>query len=385
MHFAFTCTCTCIIVMVFLLLSYDIYYFSSQGANIKDKFSSLQTSLHISSLLVSSGYLWVGTSLGAVLVYRIPYLHGLPMTTGKPFLAGDGHTDAVRVLMEVHTTLDIPSSRFDQFVSDEKIRKIGSFHVSPKTKSKSSAHVVGKEASDDSKEEERHGLNYSMKIDQSALPIVSDLIKRLERPKGMGRFSPLLTKTRRAPVPKPKVKLKNQLTKSAPSIAITSDSSSTPKPDEQHQITVSQSDDTVDTPVVSKEPVVVDTSVKTVVSDYETPLELHLYDEVPKDDDEGESGLESKSDPDLSRKRYEGSNLLSLGEGLYDDFKYSTISIQIPGLEDRVSSPNQGHIFILTGGRGVVNFRPNVEQISTILNPQNQDLAASSIAFQIPK
>ncbi len=325
-------------------------------------------------------------------MYRIPYLHGLPMTTGKPFLAGDGHTDAVRVLMEVHTTLDMPSSRFDQFVSDEKIRKIGSFHVSPKARSKSPTIVIPEnEATDDSKEEERHGLNYSMKIDQSALPIVSDLIKRLERPKGMGRFSPLLTK-KRAPstsVMKPKVKPKKRLTSSAPSIGITSDSS-TPKPDEQHQdqAAITRSDDisSADTPVVvSKEPVVVDTSVKTAVSDYEMPLGVHLYDEVPKDDDEGESGLESKSDPDLSLKRYEGSNLLSLGEGLYDDFKYSTISIQIPGHENRVSSPNQGHVFILTGGRGVVNFRPNFEQISTILNPQNQDLAASSIAFQIPK
>ena len=99
-------------------------------ANIQDKFDSLSV-LHITSLMASSGYLWIGLSGGAVLIYRIPHFeHGLPLINGKPFLASDGHKGSVRVLAAVQTKLDMPSGRFDQFISEEKERMIGYFNSS---------------------------------------------------------------------------------------------------------------------------------------------------------------------------------------------------------------------------------------------------------------
>ena len=64
--------------------------------------------------------MWVGTSVGAILVYRIPHLNGLPIVNGKPILASDGHRGPVRVILRIRTKLDISTARFDQFISDEE-------------------------------------------------------------------------------------------------------------------------------------------------------------------------------------------------------------------------------------------------------------------------
>ena len=68
------------------------------------------------------GYLWVGTSTGATLVYRTPYLETVPIVTGKPYLATDAHRSAVRVLLTTHTMATLTSSRLSQFISDEQER-----------------------------------------------------------------------------------------------------------------------------------------------------------------------------------------------------------------------------------------------------------------------
>ena len=76
--------------------------------------------LHITSLLLSNGYLWIGTSAGAIMVYRTPYRKTVPITTGKPYMALHGHTGGVRVLISTQTTGTLLGSRFDQFVSEEQ-------------------------------------------------------------------------------------------------------------------------------------------------------------------------------------------------------------------------------------------------------------------------
>ena len=68
------------------------------------------------------GYLWIGTSAGAVLVYRTPYLKTIPIVTGKPYLATYGHGSGVRVLITTHTQGTLTSSRLNQFISEEQER-----------------------------------------------------------------------------------------------------------------------------------------------------------------------------------------------------------------------------------------------------------------------
>ena len=76
----------------------------------------------MTALMAASGFLWIGTSIGLILIYRIPHLEGIPIISGKPYLAMDGHKGAVRVLLPVKTKATISSSRVDQFLSDEQRR-----------------------------------------------------------------------------------------------------------------------------------------------------------------------------------------------------------------------------------------------------------------------
>ena len=91
--------------------------------NLEPKLPKLDT-LHITALMASSGYLWVGTSIGAILVYTMPHLEGVPLVTGKPYLAMDAHREAVRVLLTVKTMATVSSTRVSQFIYDEQARNI---------------------------------------------------------------------------------------------------------------------------------------------------------------------------------------------------------------------------------------------------------------------
>ena len=352
----------------------------------------------------------------------MPYLHGLPMTTGKPYLASDGHTDAVRVLVDVHSSLDIPSARFDQFISDEKVRKIGSFYKREKNGQQPLEEMEEdkeeEESVEEQKDKEKTGLSCSMKIDKSALPIVSDIIKRLEKPKGLRALSPLINRQKPVFSPKPKVKPKPlrktikqspvaPLVTDSPVAPLVTDSTSTLEQDREeseagtttptntedpsqllsltealHSLSVNDTNPSYDqVPLKDGEKMPDKVLSKNPVSDYETPVKTHAYNGVPV-----ETGLESTSDPEISLQRYEGDSPVSLGEGLYDNCKISTLAMSIPGRDNFVNDVNDGHVFVLTGGRGLVNFRPNDESSrSIILSLRKQDVAANSIAFQIPK
>ena len=153
--------------------------------------------------MASSGYLWIGLSGGAVLIYRIPHFeHGLPFINGKPFLASDGHKGSVRVLAAVQTKLDMPSGRFDQFISEEKERMIGYFN-SPSSKSQNPTPTP------QPLEEHRlkNSLEVSVQIDKEALPGVSDIIKRLESQRSNAKVCPIKKQVAKQGFsPKPKTK-----------------------------------------------------------------------------------------------------------------------------------------------------------------------------------
>ncbi len=87
-----------------------------------DKLSNLDR-LHITALMASDGYMWIGTSIGAILIYRIPQIGGVPLVEGNPYLAMDSHKEAVRVLLTVKTVATVSSSRVSQFISDEDSRE----------------------------------------------------------------------------------------------------------------------------------------------------------------------------------------------------------------------------------------------------------------------
>ena len=66
----------------------------------------------------------MGTSIGAILVYAMPHLEGVPLVTGKPYLAMDAHREAVRVLLTVKTMATVSSTRVSQFIYDKQARNI---------------------------------------------------------------------------------------------------------------------------------------------------------------------------------------------------------------------------------------------------------------------
>ena len=58
--------------------------------------------------------------MGTILLYQLPQAYGIPVVSGKPYMATKGHSDAARVIVPVSVvTAGIASSRFSQFASDE--------------------------------------------------------------------------------------------------------------------------------------------------------------------------------------------------------------------------------------------------------------------------
>ena len=79
---------------------------------------------HISSILATKGLLWLGTSLGITLVYRIPCLEGIPLISGRPYLAYDAHQDSIRVLLSMTVTSRPMKQRIGSRVLREHVRKM---------------------------------------------------------------------------------------------------------------------------------------------------------------------------------------------------------------------------------------------------------------------
>lgn len=79
---------------------------------------------HISNILATKGLLWLGTSLGITLIYRIPCLEGVPLISGRPYLAYDAHQDSVRVLLPLTVTARSTRQRIGSRVLREHVRKM---------------------------------------------------------------------------------------------------------------------------------------------------------------------------------------------------------------------------------------------------------------------
>ena len=79
---------------------------------------------HISSILATKGLLWLGTSLGITLVYRIPCLEGVPLISGRPYLAYDAHQDSIRVLLSMTVSSRPVKQCIGSRVLREHVRKM---------------------------------------------------------------------------------------------------------------------------------------------------------------------------------------------------------------------------------------------------------------------
>ena len=79
---------------------------------------------HISSILATKGLLWLGTSLGITLIYRIPCLEGVPLISGQPYLAHDADQDSVHVLLQLTVTPRPTKLRIGSRVLREHVLKI---------------------------------------------------------------------------------------------------------------------------------------------------------------------------------------------------------------------------------------------------------------------
>jgi len=79
---------------------------------------------HISNILATKGLLWLGTSLGVTLVYRIPCLEGVPLISGRPYLAYDAHQDNVRILLNVTVTSRPVKKRIGSYMLREHVHKM---------------------------------------------------------------------------------------------------------------------------------------------------------------------------------------------------------------------------------------------------------------------
>ncbi len=84
-------------------------YFPS-GRDLLDR-CPVSDHVYVTTLLVLPGYFWVGTSVGIIMVYRIPLIEGVPIITAKPYLAMDGHKGQVQydssVLVVITITVHI--------------------------------------------------------------------------------------------------------------------------------------------------------------------------------------------------------------------------------------------------------------------------------------
>lgn len=169
-------------------------FLSTPDANIEDKLNS-HANIHITSLLVESGFLWTGTSSGATLIYRIPPLNGLPILNSRPFLAGDGHNGTVRVLVSVQTQIDKTSARFEEFMKEERERNIAGSYNKPEANTTRTLTSAAQPAPASLTE-----------IDRTALPRVEQVIKKLELGKEFLKSEKEALPQPQRPTPKPRLK-----------------------------------------------------------------------------------------------------------------------------------------------------------------------------------
>ena len=79
---------------------------------------------HISEILATKGLLWLGTSLGITLVYCIPYLEGVPLISGHPYLVYDTHQDNVHILLNMIVTSRPVKKRIGNYILREHVHKM---------------------------------------------------------------------------------------------------------------------------------------------------------------------------------------------------------------------------------------------------------------------
>ena len=331
--------------------------------------------------MASRGYLWVGMSVGTILVYQIPHLNGLPLVSGKPFLASDGHTGPVQVLLRIKTKLDISTARFDQFVSDEE-------RMNAQATLPQSGHAPAMALPPESREEcldphssaQEPQSRYSpTPVDETRPPPVRQIIQQLEARKG--------------DIVHPK----------NPHLVIAKPTPSTQPDQDVKERAAAENDQMVEEEGrgggrggggggegegggeegegggYEDARLILDAHPQMELTDDDDPR----YDKVPMEDldlllyDGGvqppRPRLESEVQIDPSRYEVSQTVMESGYSGLY------TLGNEDP-LEQsmQVSNQMEGSVFVLTGGTGLVSFRQRESaSLSPLIQPQAQNIALS--------
>ena len=269
------------------VFNYNFAFLSTLDANIEEKFNP-HDNIHITSLLVESGFLWIGTSSGATLIYRIPPLNGLPILNSRPFLAGDGHSGAVRVLVSVQTQIDKTSARFEEFIKEERERNIAGSYNTPEANATKTLTSAAQPTPTPAAE-----------IDSSALPRVEQVIKKLELGKEFLKSEKEALPQPQRPVPKPRLK---KMKKKAAALEATKKSKETKEKVQEAKKNESAAPSVVPTslPLV---PVTEFSSDSTVVS----PVAVTITDfEGQKETEKAEAKIEDDHIYEIPQKPPEG-------------------------------------------------------------------------------
>ena len=79
----------------------------------------------VTALLVTPGFLWVGTSFGLILVYPLPKLQGVPRVVGRACVAFHAHCGPVRSLLAVPEGTFQPQTAVD----DNLTSSVSGIHI----------------------------------------------------------------------------------------------------------------------------------------------------------------------------------------------------------------------------------------------------------------
>jgi hypothetical protein len=394
-------------------------------ANISNKFDSL-SHLHITTICTIAGFLWVGCSTGATLLYRIP--PGLPLLYGRPFLAGDGHKSSVRVIVGLQTKLDSTSNRFDRYLSEDK-KKPNTINASSNAPLPNDASTA--EGASASSANANEGT-----VKEFFPQRVSQVIKKLELTKQILQSKIHPDK----PIPKPRTKIVKarrisdpqsleQLIELAVPVTIEPVEPVTIEPVEPvtiepiEPLTTEQVEPVM--MIEPVEPVTIETVEPVTIEPIHlqanqrqasntsspvynnmtqiaqenneniydnVPYENIEYDEVPLEeeyvwlsdediDDENDPFMRSRSFTDvINPSRYEKS-FLQLSDDIYQPLVSSNITLTIPGHQ---SITDHDATFVFTGGSGLTNYRPTAHNFVPPQSHTEADSHPFIVCYQIP-
>ena len=292
---------------------------------------------HISSLLATKGLLWLGTSIGITLVYRIPCLEGVPLISGRPYLAYDAHKDSVRVLLSMTVTSRPTKQRIGSRALRDHVRRMNRpisslAYIDDDRTSRDASPISELSASESATGGYYNGSNNKTDDNDNA-------------------FSGNLSK-------ESKDKIAQEVIEDLTSHKVVSANS---RPARKHDyetlnwIGPDAKDEMVEL----------------------TASQEGVYDSPPADDDDTN---ERKDSGDYEMVEYpEDGHAVNIHNNLYTPMHPRNYSMSIPGKDDTIAPPTEDTQLVVTAGRGLTHFR---KLRSRTLYHQNKNKPAPALSVK---